>query len=111
MGNSVTVPLGVMRPILLPMSSVNQRLPSGPEMIWKGRPDTVGTAYSVMVPAVVIFPICLVVLLNPVNQRFPSGPAVRAKGWAKLGTGNSVKVAVPVAALVRTSVAGPEGCL
>src|SRR5260370_9186353 len=34
-GNSVMVPLGVMRPILLllPSSSVNQRLPSGPVVI------------------------------------------------------------------------------
>ena len=29
-GNSVIAPLGVIRPILLPASSVNQTLPSGP---------------------------------------------------------------------------------
>ena len=32
-GNSVTMPAGVMRPILLPSPSVNHRLPSGPAVI------------------------------------------------------------------------------
>ena len=35
-GNSVTWPLGVIRPIFLPRTSVNQRLPSGPAVISAG---------------------------------------------------------------------------
>ena len=39
-GNSVTVPLGVTRPIALPLDSANQMLPSGPVVIpWSGDVD------------------------------------------------------------------------
>ena len=36
MGYSVTTPAGVMRPMLLPVVSVNQRLPSGPSVMSPG---------------------------------------------------------------------------
>src|SRR5581483_619429 len=38
-GNSVTTPLGVIRPIRFPKYSVNQRLPSGPATMSSGHPD------------------------------------------------------------------------
>src|SRR5438094_10345750 len=40
-GNSVITPAGVIRPILLPLSSVNQRLPSGPAVMLVGPPREV----------------------------------------------------------------------
>src|SRR5208282_2619215 len=53
-GNSVIVPLGVIRPILLASDSVNQRLPSGPVVIpWVGLSWllAVGIGNSVIMPA------------------------------------------------------------
>src|SRR5207253_1175065 len=44
--NSVMVPTGVTRPILLTPASVNQRLPSGPAVIPRGVLLAVGTANS-----------------------------------------------------------------
>ena len=44
-------PAGVIRPILLPPNSVNQRLPSGPTVRKRGAPIGVGMGNSVMVPA------------------------------------------------------------
>src|ERR1700676_5350622 len=55
--NSVMVPVGVMRPILLPSDSVNQRLPSGPAVIPAGPLLEVGSANSVTVPVGVMRPI------------------------------------------------------
>ena len=49
-GNSVTVPDVVMRPILLPVSSVNQTLPSGPDVMPFTVLLTVGIENSVIVP-------------------------------------------------------------
>ena len=58
--NSVMVPPGVIRPILLPAYSVNQRLPSGPAVIPTGPLLGVMPALnSVTVPPVVIRPILL----------------------------------------------------
>ncbi len=55
--NSVTTPAGVIRPIL-PASSVNQRLPSGPAAIPCGKlPGVIPAEYSVTVPVGVIRPI------------------------------------------------------
>src|SRR2546428_13363266 len=73
-----TVPL-VMRPILLPRSSVNQRLLSGPAVIPNGTPGVV-SGNSAMAPVGVMRPILL--LTSSVNQRLPSGPAAvgRAPG-------------------------------
>jgi hypothetical protein len=47
-GNSVMTPAGVIRPILLPLFSVNQRLPSGPAVIPARRLSGVGIGYSVI---------------------------------------------------------------
>src|SRR5271157_3381020 len=69
----------VSRPILLPVNSVNQRLPSGPAVIPTGPLLGVMPALnSVTVPPGVIRPI-----RSPdcsVNQRLPSGPAVIKAG-------------------------------
>src|SRR4051794_25808161 len=61
MGNSVTSPAGVIRPMRFAVAaaSVNQMLPSGPTVMAYGRAPAVGSAYSVIVPAVVIRPILL----------------------------------------------------
>jgi hypothetical protein len=48
------VPSRVMRPILLPACSVNQRLPSGPAVMMFGVLAGVGTGNSVMLPVGVI---------------------------------------------------------
>ena len=46
-GKLVNAAAGVIVDILLPASSVNQRLPSGPQVIPAGMPPAVVTAYSV----------------------------------------------------------------
>ena len=70
--NSVTWPVGVIRPIP-PNSSVNQRLPSRPAVISMGWLLGVMPARnSVTTPVGVIRPIAL----SSVNQMLPSGPAV-----------------------------------
>jgi hypothetical protein len=86
-GNSVTIPCGVMRPILFPVNSVNQRLPSGPRAMPSGDP-----AYgnSVIVPEGVMVPMCV----NSVNQRFPSGPVVIASRFELPGRGVMVPMCV-----------------
>ena len=71
---SLKVPPVVIRPILLPAFSVNQRLPSGPAVICCGALAAVGMTYSVTTPLVVIWP--MVLPLASVNQRLPLGPAV-----------------------------------
>ena len=63
-----------MRPILLPLYSVNQRLPSGPAENPAGLLLPVGTENSEMIPAGVMRPILLPV--SSENQRLPSGPDV-----------------------------------
>ena len=55
-------PAGVIRPILLPLSSVNQRLPSGPTVMLSGPLSDVGLesgGNSVITPAGVTRPIRL----------------------------------------------------
>src|SRR5208283_749320 len=96
--NSVTVPLGVIRPIWAAPVSVNQRLPSGPFVIPSGWLLAVGIGNSVIVPLGVIRPILLA--SDSVNQRLPSGPVVIP--WVGLswllavGIGNSVIVPLGV---------------
>ena len=90
--------LGLIRPIWLPRASVNQRLPSGPAVIPTGPvvvvlaalgEEGVGSANSVMMPAVVIRPIWLP--SDSVNQRLPSGPAAIPAGMLlAVGSANSV---------------------
>jgi hypothetical protein len=83
-GNSLTVPPGVIRPILLPVASVNQRLPSGPAAIPFGLlPPEMPVENSVTAPLGVIRPILLE--LNSVNQRLPSGPAAISTSWLDAG--------------------------
>src|SRR5205814_2313558 len=92
MGYSVMVPLGVIRPILLVLFPVNQRLPSGPAVILKDSLPVVGN--SVMVPLVVICPIWFEA---PVNQRLQSGTDVMPTGYLLLvGMGYSVMVPLGV---------------
>src|SRR5271157_3784973 len=69
----------VTRPIRSPLTSVNQRLPSGPAVISSGPLLGVMPALnSVTVPPGVIRPIRSP--LASVNQRLPSGPAVIPRG-------------------------------
>ena len=72
--NSVMTPLGVMRPIRLPVSSANHRLPSGPAVMPCAFAPAVSPLNSVTTPSGVMRPIRLPV--SSVNQRLPSGPAV-----------------------------------
>src|SRR5262249_29288755 len=106
-GYSRTLPLVVMRPMLFPTRSVNQRAPSGPLVIpagqRAGRPPVipggslfpVGIVNSVMLPPVVMRPI-----LSPkasVNQRAPSGPLVIPHGKLfVVGIENSVTLPLVV---------------
>src|SRR6266702_8090406 len=89
------VPVGVMRPIRFPASSVNHRLPSGPAVIpWGLLPDE-GTATSVTVPVGVMRPIWFPA--SSVNHRLPSGPAVIPRGsLPDVGSGKVVMVPVGV---------------
>src|SRR2546427_436020 len=80
----------VMRPILLPLTSVNQRLPSGPAVIPVRTLSAVGIGNSVIVPLGLMRPILLP--LSSVNQRLPSGPAVIPYRTLTVGTRNSVIV-------------------
>jgi len=77
-GNSLNVPVVVMRPMLLPLDSVNQSALSGPEVIALGPDEEVGMGNSVMLPFVVMRPILLV--LSSVNQRALSGPVMMPAG-------------------------------
>ncbi len=73
--NSVTTPTGVIRPIRLPRSSVNHRLPSGPAVMKKGSENAVmPVPNSVTTPAGVIFATRLMskLRLRSVNHRLPS---------------------------------------
>src|SRR5271166_4101563 len=85
-------PCVVMRPIVCPSSSVNQRLPSGPAVMLIGALLAVGMANSVMMPPGVMRPILLPNTgFSSVNQRLPSGPAVIPVGVAfAVGSGNWV---------------------
>ena len=83
----MTTPAGAIRPILFPVFSVNQRLPSDPAAIPEGPLSAVGIGNSVRTPAGVsrpIFPACC-----SVNQRFPSAPAMMPDGSVGV-IGNSV---------------------
>ena len=72
----------MIRPILLPLYSVNQRLPSGPAAIPYGRLPAVGTGNSVTTPAVVIRPILLPTSFGePEVAVRPGGDPVRARCW------------------------------
>src|ERR1700722_14466229 len=79
------------RPIWFWNCSVNQNAPSGPTAIPAGPAPCVVTAYSVMLPAVVMRPILS--LATSVNQRAPSRPSVIMYGWlSEFGRKYSVNV-------------------
>ncbi len=80
-------PAVVMRPILLPELSVNQRLPSGPATMSWGMEPTVGVGNSVTMPDGVIRPI---LPTDSANQRFPSDPSAIPSGSAAPPIGYSV---------------------
>src|SRR5205823_3889108 len=94
MGNSVTTPLGVIRPILFTVYSVNQRLPSGPDAM---SPDELplGMRNSVTTPLGVMRPILFGPLLSSANQTLPSGPAVISLGLL-LGVGTGKDLTEPL---------------
>src|SRR5713226_2334104 len=75
---SVMAPVGVILPIWLAFSSVNQRLPSGPLTMVYSPLVAMGMGYSVIFPDGVMVPIWLLPL--SVNQRLPSGPLVMPEG-------------------------------
>ena len=82
-------PSGVIFPTLLPYSSVNHRLPSGPETMEFGLLLAVGTFHSVTLPSRLIRPIRSPI--HSVNQTLPSGPAVMPEDPTKgVGSGYSV---------------------
>ncbi len=92
-----------MRPIRLPVCSVNHKLPSGPAVIASGSaPGVMPTLNSVTTPAVVMRPIRL--KPRSVNHRLPSGPAVIAPGSAAtvMPALNSVTTCGPCTAGQRT---------
>src|SRR6516225_6365760 len=93
MGNSVTTPAVVIRPIWFAPNSVNHRLPSEPTAMLVGPlPDVMPLENMVTWPEGAIRPI----LLNEdsVNHRLPSGPGVMLEG-APAGTGNSLMLPTP----------------
>lgn len=113
MAYSMMVPAVVIRPILLPLPSVNHNAPSGPAVMPAGELFAVGTGYSVITPAVVIRPI-----LPPfsVNQSAPSGPAVIPVGpLFGVGKGYSVKlpdvvtrpILLPLSSVNHSAPSGP----
>ena len=69
---------GESLPILLALCSVNQRLPSGPLVIPRGRQQVEGRANCCILPAGVMRPILFPT--GSVNQRLPSGPLVIPAG-------------------------------
>src|SRR4051794_21138943 len=71
----------VMRPILLPEASVNQRLPSGPAVMPAGLLLAVGIRIAEKLPLVVMRPMTFP--SNSVNHRLPSEPAVMPSGPQK----------------------------
>src|SRR5262245_13734168 len=92
-GNSVTVPVMVIRPILLTPASVNQRLLSGPTAI-PATSCVTPVGSSVIVPDGVIRPI--LPELYSTNQTFPAGPATIPNG-SELAVGTGYSVIVPEA--------------
>ena len=89
--NSVTSPLGVMRPTRLRWASENHTLPSGPATMPSGPAPGVGTGNSVMAPDVVIRPIRLPAFSQ--NHSAPSAAGVIPIGRASgVGVSNSTKL-------------------
>src|SRR6187200_637019 len=83
-GNSVTTPSGVIRPMRPGLAnSVNHRLPSGPSVIPRGCAFAENPGVVPPEAIVVISPAGVTLVIRPgpacsVNHRLPSGPAVIA---------------------------------
>src|ERR1700680_4990950 len=91
-GNSVITPPGVMRTTFCTQNSVNQTLPSGPQVMPSG-PTPFGSGYLVMTPAGLTFRIQFGPLVGSraTIQMFPSGAPVIASEPAPVpGTANWV---------------------
>jgi hypothetical protein len=75
--SSIELDNGRNRPMLLPISSTNQKAPSGPTVIPPGSLFAVGTGNSV-----IVLPASRAILLaaNSSNHRSPSGPPSSATG-------------------------------
>src|SRR6516225_2804766 len=69
-----TPPLVLIRPILPAEVWVNQRVPSGPDVMPHGSLPGIGRENSLTLPFKVI--LATKFSLGSVNQRFPSGPGV-----------------------------------
>src|ERR1700738_3934456 len=91
-GNSVITPVGVIRTTLPTQNSVNQTLPSGPQVMPSG-PTSFGSAYLVMIPAGLTLRIQFGPLVGSraTIQMLPSGASVIASEPAPVpGTANWV---------------------
>ena len=87
--DSVTTPEGVIRP-MRPVSSVNQRFPSGPVAMSRAKLPGTAIGNSVRAPVGESRP-----MRSPrssTNQTFPSGPAVIPAGELPAASGISVIV-------------------
>src|SRR5258708_7560244 len=98
-GNSLIVPVGVMRPIL--PGSVNPRLRYGTavmssEELLGGSGNSLIVPVGVMRPILPLSPLVFGMLTTSVNQRALSGPVVMLVGWLPDGSGNSLIVPVGV---------------
>ena len=96
-GNCVTTPEGVIRPIVAGYTVVNHMFPSGPAVIFQGRPVTGYSSSNTGGLEGLILP-----MLSPyssVNQMFPSAP--KAMPWGPL-----CAVGVPNSAMVTAASTG-----
>ena len=88
-GNSVTLPSMVMRPMRLPAASLNHSAPSRTEIDSGFAPGVMPSVNSVMRPSGVMRPMRLTSLSE--NQTLPSGPRMMPSGPAfGVGSANSV---------------------
>ena len=75
---SVITPAVVIRPILLPLDSVNHSAPSGPAVMSARNASGVGSGYSVSWPSLVSRPIALP--RSSLNHSAPSEPSTMSVG-------------------------------
>ncbi len=79
-GNSVMTPADVIRPILLPVCSVNQRFASGPSVIIRGSLPAVGIGKSLQSEVSNGAQTPILFALLSVNQIHLSGPTATPHG-------------------------------
>ena len=82
--NSMMVPVGVIRPMRLPVSSVNQRFLSGPTVMPLGLLPVMGRLYSMNPACGVTRPMRS--WSGSVNHRLPSGPPTMPPESPPFGT-------------------------